>query len=97
MGNRAFTGTAPLTTNDIESLEVDVWDQTFDLNVRGAVFLIREAVPHLKASRHAAVLNILSTAGFGRAQHTPPTPRPRRRCSRTPVLRPQARRSTASG
>jgi NAD(P)-dependent dehydrogenase (short-subunit alcohol dehydrogenase family) len=53
--------------HDIESLDLEVWNQTFDLNVWGAVFLLNKAMPHLKKSPHACVLNILSSAGFGRA------------------------------
>jgi len=40
------------------------WQHVFDVNVRGPVFLIQEALPHLKRSGHGAVLNILSVAAF---------------------------------
>jgi len=42
----------------------DDWQHVFDVNVRGPVFLIQEALPHLKISGRAAVLNILSVAAF---------------------------------
>jgi len=32
----------------------------FDVNVRGPVFLAQAALPHLRASSHAAVVNVLS-------------------------------------
>lgn len=40
------------------------WAKSFDVNLRGPVFLIQEALPHLKASQHASVVNISSAAGF---------------------------------
>ena len=34
------------------------------MNLRGPVFLVQEALPHLKASAHAAVLNMVSVGAF---------------------------------
>lgn len=45
----------------------DDWQQIFEVNVKGPVFLIHEALPHLKRSQDGAVLNILSSAGFSYA------------------------------
>jgi NAD(P)-dependent dehydrogenase (short-subunit alcohol dehydrogenase family) len=42
----------------------DAWSKSFDVNLRGPIFLVQEALPHLKKSRHAAVLNLLSGAAF---------------------------------
>ena len=42
----------------------DAWQKSFDVNLRGPVFLTQEALPYLKQSQHAAVLNILSGAAF---------------------------------
>jgi NAD(P)-dependent dehydrogenase (short-subunit alcohol dehydrogenase family) len=42
----------------------EAWQKSFDVNLRGPVFLIQEALPHLKQSDHAAVLNVLSGAAF---------------------------------
>jgi NAD(P)-dependent dehydrogenase (short-subunit alcohol dehydrogenase family) len=42
----------------------EAWAKSLDVNLRGPVFLVQEALPHLKQSRHAAVLNVLSGAGF---------------------------------
>jgi NAD(P)-dependent dehydrogenase (short-subunit alcohol dehydrogenase family) len=42
----------------------DAWQKSLDVNLRGPVFLTQEAIPHLKRSEHAAVLNILSGAAF---------------------------------
>jgi NAD(P)-dependent dehydrogenase (short-subunit alcohol dehydrogenase family) len=42
----------------------EAWAKSFDVNLRGPVFLVQEALPHLKRSRHAAVLNVVSGAAF---------------------------------
>ncbi len=42
----------------------EAWQKSIDVNLRGPVFLVQEAIPHLKQSDHAAVLNILSGAAF---------------------------------
>jgi NAD(P)-dependent dehydrogenase (short-subunit alcohol dehydrogenase family) len=48
----------------IGSYTGDAWQKSLDVNLRGPVFLVQEALPHLKQTRHAAVLNILSGAAF---------------------------------
>jgi NAD(P)-dependent dehydrogenase (short-subunit alcohol dehydrogenase family) len=42
----------------------EAWAKSLDVNLRGPIFLVQEALPHLKRSRHAAVLNVLSGAAF---------------------------------
>ena len=42
----------------------EAWAKSLDVNLRGPVFLVQEALPHLKKSGHAAVLNVLSGAAF---------------------------------
>jgi len=42
----------------------EAWQKSLDVNLRGPVFLTQEALPYLKQSDHAAVLNILSGAAF---------------------------------
>ncbi|MCU0268491.1 MAG: glucose 1-dehydrogenase [Acidimicrobiales bacterium] len=42
----------------------DAWTKSFDVNLRGPVFLVQYALPYLEQSEHAAVLNILSGAAF---------------------------------
>ena len=43
---------------------LDAWNKSMDVNLRGPVFLVQEALPWLKQSRHAAVLNVLTGAAF---------------------------------
>lgn len=48
----------------VGSYTADAWQKSMDVNLRGPVFLTQAAIPHLKQSDHAAVLNILSGAAF---------------------------------
>lgn len=45
-------------------LTVDALTKSFEVNLRGPVFLVQEALPHLKSSPHAAVLNMVSVGAF---------------------------------
>jgi NAD(P)-dependent dehydrogenase (short-subunit alcohol dehydrogenase family) len=42
----------------------DAFAKSSDVNVRGPIFLVQEALPHLKASPHAAVLDVISAGAF---------------------------------
>lgn len=42
----------------------EAWQKSLDVNLRGPVFLTQAALPYLKKSDHAAVLNILSGSAF---------------------------------
>src|SRR5690606_25955679 len=41
------------------------WDKSQAVNVRGPVFLMQAALPHLRHSDGASVINVLSVAAFG--------------------------------
>jgi NAD(P)-dependent dehydrogenase (short-subunit alcohol dehydrogenase family) len=43
---------------------VDAWNKSYDVNLRGPVFLVQYALPHLTASPHAAVVNVISAGAF---------------------------------
>jgi NAD(P)-dependent dehydrogenase (short-subunit alcohol dehydrogenase family) len=45
-------------------MTVDAWTKSYEVNLRGPVFLVQHALPHLRRSPHAAVLNMVSTAAF---------------------------------
>jgi NAD(P)-dependent dehydrogenase (short-subunit alcohol dehydrogenase family) len=45
-------------------LTLDAWSKVFDVNLRGPVFLVQDALPHLESSPHAAVLNVISAGAF---------------------------------
>jgi NAD(P)-dependent dehydrogenase (short-subunit alcohol dehydrogenase family) len=42
----------------------EAWHKSLSVNVTGPLFLVQEALPHLTASEHAAVLNLISPAAF---------------------------------
>jgi NAD(P)-dependent dehydrogenase (short-subunit alcohol dehydrogenase family) len=48
----------------VGSFTPEAWAKSFDVNLRGPVFLVQEALPHLKQSACAAVLNVVSGAAF---------------------------------
>jgi NAD(P)-dependent dehydrogenase (short-subunit alcohol dehydrogenase family) len=43
---------------------VDGWNKSYDVNLRGPVFLVQYALPYLERSRHAAVINVISAGAF---------------------------------
>lgn len=42
----------------------EAWQKSFDVNLRGPVFLVQAALPYLDASDHAAVVNVISAGAF---------------------------------
>jgi NAD(P)-dependent dehydrogenase (short-subunit alcohol dehydrogenase family) len=42
----------------------EAWQKSFDVNLRGPVFLVQEALPHLEQSDHAAIVNVISAGAF---------------------------------
>ena len=58
-------------TASIEDVPQDDWRQTIDVNINGAFYFLREAVPGMKQRRGGAIINIASTAAlFGYPQRT---------------------------
>ena len=51
-------------TQPIGSFTPDAWQKSFDVNLRGPVFLIQAALPHLDGSDHAAIVNVISAGAF---------------------------------
>ncbi|HXY28062.1 MAG TPA: SDR family oxidoreductase [Acidimicrobiales bacterium] len=51
-------------TQPLGSFTPEAWQKSFDVNLRGPVFLVQEALPYLKQSDHAAVLNMISAGAF---------------------------------
>lgn len=43
---------------------VDAWEKSMAVNLRGPAFLVERALPHLGASDHGAVLNVISVGAF---------------------------------
>lgn len=68
---KAFGGVDVVVNNAANALALPLgeytataWSKSLDVNLRGPVFLVQEALPYLKQSRHAAVLNVISGAAF---------------------------------
>ena len=50
--------------HDLESLSDDVFDNTWGVIVKGSIYCIRAAFPHLKAAGNASIINITSIAAY---------------------------------
>jgi 3-oxoacyl-[acyl-carrier protein] reductase len=48
----------------LEDLTDEIWDRTFDTNLRGAFYCVRAAVPVLNKRPGASIVNIASVAGM---------------------------------
>ncbi len=51
-------------TQPLGAFTAEAWQKSFDVNLRGPVFLVQAALPHLDASAHAAVVNVISAGAF---------------------------------
>src|ERR1700722_6630460 len=49
---------------DIEAMEVEVWDRTFAVNLRGTMLCCKYALPHMVANRGGSVINTPSNLGM---------------------------------
>jgi NADP-dependent 3-hydroxy acid dehydrogenase YdfG len=47
----------------LESLKVDEWDRMIDVNIKGVLYGIAAALPHMKAQRSGHIINVSSVAG----------------------------------
>ncbi|MCO7125429.1 SDR family oxidoreductase [Sporolactobacillus shoreicorticis] len=56
--------THQLAMDDFEGATDEVWDKLWDVNVKGTFHCIKEAVPYLKKSTDAAIVNVGSVAGI---------------------------------
>lgn len=55
---------ATALTQPLGQLTEAAWSKSIDTNLRGPVFLVERALPHLRASGNAAVLNVISVGAF---------------------------------
>lgn len=51
-------------TQPLGAFTPEAWQKSFDVNLRGPVFLIQAALPHLERSEHAAIVNVISAGAF---------------------------------
>jgi 3-oxoacyl-[acyl-carrier protein] reductase len=61
--NNAGT-TVSTPPSDLDGLSMDDWDRIFAVNVRGTFQVTRAAVPLLRESPHAAIVNLASIVGL---------------------------------
>lgn len=52
-----------LRNRDVQNTTIDEWDETFDVNVKGAYLMSKYALPHLIAS-HGNIINVSSYLGM---------------------------------
>lgn len=54
-------GVMPLSP--LEALRVDEWEHTIDVNIKGVLYGIAAALPHMKAQKSGQIINVSSVAG----------------------------------
>jgi NADP-dependent 3-hydroxy acid dehydrogenase YdfG len=47
----------------LERLKIDEWDRMIDVNIKGVLYGIAAALPHMKAQRSGHIINVSSVAG----------------------------------
>jgi NADP-dependent 3-hydroxy acid dehydrogenase YdfG len=47
----------------LERLKIDEWDQTIDVNIKGALYGIAAALPYMKEQKAGHIINVSSVAG----------------------------------
>ncbi|MCU1461887.1 MAG: short-chain dehydrogenase/reductase [Acidimicrobiales bacterium] len=55
---------ATALTMPIGGLTLDAWEKSIGVNLRGPVFLVERALPHLTESPHGVILNVISAGAF---------------------------------
>jgi NAD(P)-dependent dehydrogenase (short-subunit alcohol dehydrogenase family) len=55
---------ATALTQPLGEMTAEVWAKSYDVNLRGPVFLVQEALPYLTVSPRAAVINVISAGAF---------------------------------
>lgn len=62
VNNAAMTHFVPF--HDLEGMKSEMWDDVFNVNVKGAFFCARAAAPVIKQSGGGAIVNVASVAGI---------------------------------
>jgi NAD(P)-dependent dehydrogenase (short-subunit alcohol dehydrogenase family) len=58
-------------TASVEETTEDIWDEQLDLNLKGAFFLVRAALPEFKRRGRGKVINVSSIWGIGAGPNCP--------------------------
>ncbi|MDQ1379625.1 MAG: hypothetical protein QOJ71_344, partial [Actinomycetota bacterium] len=51
-------------TQPLGAFTAEAWQKSFDVNLRGPVFLVQHALTHLERSEHASIVNVISAGAF---------------------------------
>jgi NAD(P)-dependent dehydrogenase (short-subunit alcohol dehydrogenase family) len=51
-------------TQPLGAFTPEAWQKSFDVNLRGPVFLVQAALPYLERSEHASIINVISAGAF---------------------------------
>lgn len=51
-------------TQPLGQFTPEAWQKSFDVNLRGPVFMVQTALPYLEQSEHASVVNVISAGAF---------------------------------
>ena len=51
-------------TQPLGEFTAEAWQKSFDVNLRGPVFLVQATLPHLERSEHASIVNVISAGAF---------------------------------
>lgn len=62
VNNAGYTRFVPMA--DLEALDDEAWDRTYAVNVKGAFYCIRAAIPKMRAAGGGRIVNTASIAGF---------------------------------
>jgi NAD(P)-dependent dehydrogenase (short-subunit alcohol dehydrogenase family) len=53
----------------VGQITTEAFDKSFQTNLRGPVFLVQAALPHLRASEHASIINVVTAGIFTHATY----------------------------
>jgi NAD(P)-dependent dehydrogenase (short-subunit alcohol dehydrogenase family) len=51
-------------TQPLGAFTPEAWQKSFDVNLRGPVFLVQASLPYLERSAHASIINVISAGAF---------------------------------
>jgi NAD(P)-dependent dehydrogenase (short-subunit alcohol dehydrogenase family) len=69
--NAAATTLARSQDLGVADMDLDVWDASMRINLRGAMLASKSAIPHMKARGRGCIINTVSGAGnIGELRHT---------------------------
>jgi NADP-dependent 3-hydroxy acid dehydrogenase YdfG len=53
----------PMPQSPLERLKIEEWDRTIDVNIKGVLYGIAAALPHMKQQKAGHIINVSSVAG----------------------------------